>query len=201
MAYTLVPVTGQSLGQTRDAIRTNFVELQDTIDLNHFDMDATNAGRHVYVELPVFSGVPTTADLIAGEATLYSNTAGQSQLFFTPDVGGKGYQLTRGIDANYASFATNNALTGATAGVGGWTFLPGGLLLQYGLVTGAVKPSGTVTFPISFTNPPFSITLTGVRNSTDIDALYVQTTPLAGSFIYENTSSSISNFYFVAIGI
>ena len=48
---------------------------------------------------------------------------------------------------------------------GGWTFLPGGMLFQYGFYSVVMSPGAfginiPIPFPLQFTNVPYSITAT-----------------------------------------
>lgn len=163
MTYVPCPNSGQSLGQTRDQIRTNSDLLKQSLAVNHYDLDQSNVGKHKFVEMPVQAAAPTT---VSGELALFSKTVSAiSQLFIIRDgVAGTEKPLTAG-DTSQAQFAVNTVAYSANCN-GGWTFLPGGLILQYGRRTTPTS-SGTVTFPIPFPsgNAPFSIVVTNERDS------------------------------------
>ncbi len=205
MAYILLPNTGQSLGQTRAAVRENFNLLQTTINANHVDVSSGD-GKHKFLQMPEQGSAPAT---LANEAGFYSKVGvspAESNLFFRGENNGFEYQLTKAIAASTAKLGTNTALPAAPVvsktGTGGWSFIPGAMLLQYGVVTGmSASGSYTFNFPIPFNSAPYTVILQPVRSSTsNVDQVYVNTVVTTGATIV-NTSSSIGSVYFVAIGV
>ncbi len=162
MTFVSTPNSGQSLGQTRDQMRTNTDLLRAAIAVNHVDLNLTDVGKHTFVEMPVQSVAPTT---LSGEAATYSkNISGRSQVFFIRDaVAGSECALTAG-DTSLPTFSTSTTYT--SNNTGGWTFLPGGLILQYGLRS-SPGSSGAVVFPVAFTTGVYSISVSLYRNSDD----------------------------------
>lgn len=149
-------------------LQGNFQQLNIAYGVNHVPFSDTSgvppggiSGVHKFVQMPVQT-VPT---IQGGQGAIYTNTAGQSQLFYTSDSlpsNNLEYQLTRAIDASHSLFSTfvNNYNAVGTAYTGGWTFLPGGLLLQYGLYNagvGGLAGAGTIMFPVSFTSIPYIV--------------------------------------------
>lgn len=202
MTYVVLPNAGQSLGQTRADIRENFNIIQDAFGRNHVSLnDGTpgNRGKHNFCEFIAQGSTPT---IVAGECATYGRSfGGVTQLTFTQDATGNVYQLTRAIPAAVARFASNTNYTGTQSG--GWTFLPGGMLLQYGSKT-SPGTSGSITFPTAFTNAPFSITLTMSRTSASNDLIIVDinTPPSNSGFNYKiNDVSGSTFFYWMAIGV
>jgi len=191
MTYVSCPNSGQSLGQTRDQMRTNTDLLKQSLAINHVDLGLADVGKHKFVVMPVQAAAPTTA---ASEASTYSKTvSARSQIFFIRDnVAGTECALTAGDTSNVNFSAVNN----------GWTFLPGGLLLQYGQV---VSPSsgGTVTFPIAFSALPYSITTGFLRSSSgSAHSFWMSSTtpPTATQFVYFTDTTSATLMYWTAIG-
>lgn len=66
-----IPVSGQTLGITRDPIRNNFLNYYNTMSTNHNAPDASGAGKHKFVEMPVQGTDPTT---LAGEGGLFTKS-------------------------------------------------------------------------------------------------------------------------------
>lgn len=185
MPFVPVPNAGESLDGTRDYIRENMNLLRNTIGRNHVDVNDVNYGKHNFSEY-IDQGVSTPA-IVAGECATYGRSfGGVTQLTFTQDATGNVYQLTRAIPASVATFAQ------AT----GWTFLPGGLLLQYG--TGAATGGTTpVVFPVTFTTL-YSITLS--RRSTS--STYGYSSPSTTGFDFVSDSPAVGvNFGWMAIGV
>ena len=201
MTFVLLPNAGQSLGQTRADIRGNFNIIQDAFGRNHVSLnDGTpgNRGKHNFSEYVAQGSTPT---ITAGECATYGrNFGGVTQLTFTHDATGNVYQLTRAIPASVARFSTNTNYTGTQSG--GWTFLPGGMLFQYGSRTNP-GTSGTITFPTAFTGAPYSLNLTLLRTSASNDGIIVDfnTIPTASGFDYKINISGADGFYWMAIGV
>lgn len=136
--------------------------------VDHYGFNNNNGGWHQQSTYPRVNVAATTT---ASQSAVYSkgvNSDGstRTQLFCTPDNTGNEYQLTRTIAAKFTTFATiTNYDVGHPTLLGGWTFLPGGMLLQYGFLPNPTN-NAVITFPVSFTTFAFP-TLGAVRNSTD----------------------------------
>lgn len=196
---TTIPNAPNDPADDQPKIKDNFANINSLFNVNHYLPGSVNNGKHEKVEMPT-AGTKPPSGLVASEATLYGKSAnGASQVFFTPDTTNDEYQLTRAITASFAKFSTNTALASAN-GNGGWTFLPGGMLLQYGSFN--PNTSINVSFPISFTGTPYSVQLTGSADNNSTFRAAVSTGSLSSSgFTFEGSVSSHWNpIYFVAIG-
>ncbi len=159
-----VPVSGDTLGGTRDRIRANFQLIASVEAINHVAFGSLGQGKHTIVQLPEINAqipvlVPTTG---VNEGALYTNqglSPTETNLIYKAESNGFNYQLTRVISASTARFGVN--VIGYVANNdGGWTFLPGAattnaMLFQYG--RRAAGGGTTVTFPVEFTNAPYSV--------------------------------------------
>jgi hypothetical protein len=206
MTYTSdIPVSGDSLGGTRDRIRANFQEIASVIGLNHVAFNSTGEGKHKFLQMPEQASAPATAVDEAGFYCKVGTTPAQANLFFRAEdsagTGGKEYQLTRAIEAYAASFGTNTTALSGANGFGGWTFLPGNLLLQYGNFN--PNTSATVVFPVPFNAAPFIVQLTGeASNSSNYRAVISTGTVTATQFVFSGTiDSHFKPLYFMAIGV
>ena len=191
MPFVAVPNSAQSLDGTRDYIRENMNILRNTIGRNHVDVNDANYGKHNFSEY--IDQSTNTPVIVAGECAVYGRAAGGlTQLTFTPDGNNNVYQLTRAIPNPPTNFALAN----------GWSFLPGGLFIQWGSVNSPGSGPSTVTFPTPFTNPPFSIQITP-RNDGSHSAFtyYIDGSPNNISFKYRGSTSGSDTLYWVAIGI
>jgi len=138
MSYNNVPLSGESLGNTRIPINSNFSLIQTAISANHIAIGAAGAGKHTFLQMPEQT---TLLDTAVNELGLYAKQGSdpaEANLFFRAEDsgggGGKEYQLTTASDTNKATFGVNTNYTlNAIAYTGGWTFLPGGLILQWGV--------------------------------------------------------------------
>lgn len=199
MSFTLRPfASGDDLANSRDPIRTNFSVIQSRFDENHVNIDGgAGGGKHSFLQMPEQGSAPTTA---AAEGALYTQSAAGSNLFIRNNTDGSSYQLTTMIDASSANFGTAVFTTGNTDAAG-WTFLPGGMILQYGTTDGLTTTGNTViTFPVAFPNACLSVTATMRRDTTGSVALGVNS---AGTTTFRilNTSSTAGRLaYWMAIG-
>ena len=78
----------------------------------------------------------------------------------------------------------------------------GGVLFQWGSVNAPGAGSSIVSFPLAFTNPPFSIQLTP-RNDGSHSAFtyYIDGLPTTTQFAYRGSTSGSNTLYWFAVGI
>jgi hypothetical protein len=210
-----IPIGTNLLSVDYKNIQQNFQQLDTSFGVNHVPFSVTpNNGLHTFVQMPVQS-VPT---ILMGQGAVYTNTAtaisptNQSQLFYTADSASKAYQLTRCSDANYTLFSTlvNNYNAVGTAYSGGWTFLPGGILMQYGLYNaggGGLGSSGTIKFPVAFTNNPYIVLPvliaktggTGSVHTVSVISGTVNTTQFQWNL--DSSTTAQTGIYWTAIGV
>lgn len=201
MPFVSVPNSGQTLGQTRDQIRNNILDLKNSLAVNHVDLDqGAQTGKHKFVEMPQQGSAPTT---IAGEAALYTKSGSLgTQLYYIRDsVGATETQLS-------------SSFTPTINATDGFTWLPGpaatgGILLQWGqknIPNGAAQ-TGTITFPQPFrvATFPFSITfgytVTGSSTAHNVWVDNPSNTTNA-SFDYRIDIAGLTvNIYWMAIGL
>lgn len=204
-----IPTGTVDLDQDYLNLQNNFRAIDSYISRNHipFSSNSSNSGKHTAVEMLNTIGNIIPPGLANFEGTLYTKSDGtQSQLWFTNDNSGNEYQLSRIINASFAKFATNTSLPIGTnaSGVGGFTFLPGGMLLQYGQTT---PPSGgvsTTVFQVPFTNTPFSIVGTAFSNTNNRHFFSLKTASNTQFTAVNNDSSGSGEnvpYFWIAIGI
>ena len=196
MTYTLRPyASGDNLAISRNPIRTNFSIIKDSFNRNHVDLGGN--GKHSFIEMGEGSLPAPTPGLAASTGTLYVKDAnGRSQLFYTDEDSGNEYQMTRTNVGQFASFATD-----AGASSSGWTFLPGGMLLQYGIVTSVGSSTVSVSFPKTFTNVPFSITATNARGDSSTNEAIVKVRINTNAAFNVRCRAGTADVYWMAIGV
>jgi len=154
-AYQLIPQPTDTLSQSQEDIFNNFTAINGLIDVNHVDFsDGVNYGKHNVAEFPVQSVAPTFA---AGEVGLYNllpvspyPLTGVDEMFINKQNSAAAVQIPM-----TASILSTNS--GPLAGSSGWTYLPSGILLKWGTVSGVVVNSpGTVTLPVATSIPVFN---------------------------------------------
>ena len=115
----------------------NFQALKVFVDRNHVNIvdptTNTSEGKHKFVQMPNQGSAPTTNGT---EGAVYVKSAGgRSALFWRQQSNGTEVQMTNRVP----QLSTD-----------GYTFLPGGLLLQWGRVT-ATTTTTNISFPVTFT--------------------------------------------------
>lgn len=214
--YTIpLPVSGNNPSVDQPNMTTNNASVNSIIGVDHFSFNDSSGGLHkqsTYVDSLLPLG--TSISISAGQVAFYGKTNGQSQVMATSDAGANEYQMTRFIDADFALFATDTVYPQAPPVAfeeGGWTFLPGGLLLQYGSsLPGAIVSGssiGTTKFPIAFTSVPFSVILSPVSKAggADINNTVSLVTGTLGNtsfgWNWQTSTSKYTGFHWIAIGI
>ncbi len=194
-----IPLPTDLLSVSQGDLKANNIALDASFGINHVPFStATNNGKHNFVEMPVRTLIP--APLAVGEGTIYTKTVTSAELFYTNGISANEYRLTRVIPASFSQFGTSTALPSLN-GNGGWTFIAGGLLLQYGSFN--PNTGTTVQFPIAFTGIPFSVQLTGSASNNSTFRAGVSTGTLTNAqFVFEGTvNAAWTPIYFIAIGI
>lgn len=187
------PPDGTSLGQTKTTIRDNLDGTFLTLAVDHINNNglpgAKPAGYHKVIHMVPQAGNPVA---VAGYGQLYARTitsVNNDQALFYETGGGRIAQLTMNINP----VAADN----------GYTFLPGGVLIQWGLVNNPGN-AGTVTFStanIAFPTACFNVQLTA-RNDGSHSAFnyWVDTAPTSTEFKYQGSTSGSNTLFWVAIG-
>jgi len=197
-----IPAAGNNPSDDQPNMEQNTNAIPQVLAINHHAFNDPSGGRHTQVEMTNYASIPT--GLTINEGTIYTKQApnlsagNESDIFYTPDMSGKEYQLTRTDTANYSKFGLFTNYVSPSTTFGGWTFLPGGLIMQYGIIV----PAGTVTtvaFPVTFPIAVWSIQVTTVTTSgSNYGANVFSSSP--SSFQASTGSSSATNLYWVAIG-
>lgn len=190
MALNNVPLSGQTLNDTRDPIRNNFSTINTAFLQDHVEYNLAGQGKHNRVTMPIQVGdQPTTAT----EMALYTkNVAGIPQLFLRRN--------TNGAVIDLSSMAYN--FTSSTI-INGYGRLPGGILMKWGVFL-AANGTNNLTYDVSapaFTQVPVVI-LTPWGNAIPLAASYdvyiaASTIPF---FSYSNNAGGNVSCSYLAIG-
>ena len=182
MPFVSVPNAGQSLGATRDQVRSNIDALKASLAINHVDLDLANVGKHKFMQMPSQAAAPATA---ADELAFYVKTPAGVRLFLRQVSSGTEIQMS-GVNP----LAAND----------GYTFLPGGLLMQWG----RKSVVSNVVFPTAFDAEPYSVTF-GLNatssGSSERGVVWVKVLSATG-FTWGTATSNLTINYFswIAIG-
>jgi hypothetical protein len=175
---TGIPDTPNDPSEDQPDMKINNDSNEAIWKIDHYGFNNNNGGLHKYVRMPYSAPGSIPPGLVPNEGTIYpksvtSDGSARTQLFFTPDASTNQYQLTRTIATKFATFSTATVYDGTQPDVtGGWTFLPGGMLLQYGILANPTN-NATIKYPVAFTSFAF-ITLGAVRNNTDDKTISVK---------------------------
>jgi len=186
------PPDGSSLGQTKSVIRDNLDGTFLTLGVDHINNNgqpgSLPAGYHNAIHMVNRTEPATVAATGELWCTKANDGYADDTLFFQKTGGGLKTQLSR----NIAPSATAN----------GYTFLPGGLILQWGSST-AVQSSATnvITFPIAFTVNVFSVQATVVTDDNSTIRFSLLNAATLTNFTTTQTNSShFTRLYWLAIG-
>ncbi len=203
------PTDFQSDSQSQ--ILNNFASSNASFSRNHTAFDiVSDPGKHKFVEMlnsdPVSS--PPVPPLTSGSGTIYTKRPGgagtPTDIYYTPGATGNSYQVTTSKgSSNFNEFGTfTNYPLGTAADTGGWTWLPGGLLLQYGRSNNR-NNGDTITYPIPFDVRSYSIQITYVNIAVLRRFVYVATSGTAGfvlASLDSNGSPATTTISWTAIG-
>jgi len=144
MAYNSnIPQPNNLISQSQGDILDNFTALNTSNSVNHVAYNDANQGKHKFMQMPEEVANPATA---GNEGALVVKEAGAlAELFYVPESNGAAVQMTSGgISASAAS---------------GYSFLPGGMLIQWGTAAGTSAGTANV-FPVSFTGTAYTVVVT-----------------------------------------
>lgn len=209
-----VPAANHNPSVDQPQMKTNTNSTESLIGEDHYTFAVDNGGFHKQIRLPDLADIVDLAPRVANSGTLWTQKAistgvtKESNLFYVPDLTSDSYQLTRTITGSKPLFALNTQdYNGVgTKFKGGWTFLPGGLLLQWGLFddAAALPSSKSVTFPVGYSSTVFNVqvTLVGPNSSlSDTQTIAVVGVSSTGFTVrVKNSTTDYTGFYWQAIG-
>lgn len=164
-------------------IRPNWVAIEEAA--SSFKPRALNLDNRTVL------GVPVNPTAIANSMILFSKSdaSGKTQLYtIDPDS-----HVTQ-ISVAVAPLSSGN----------GYTWLPGGMLLQWGTVIAPPGDSGNFYFPVAFSGTPYSIPLTFIRaaGTTGENFVYVTSGQVTSTRFRTTTvgTTGSHHVYYMAIG-
>lgn len=190
-----IPLSNQSLGQTQPTINNNFTVLNTNMGADHVDFTFAappggNGGRHNTVTLVQQSGDPAavaSAPILYTKSVTYAGPLTLSELFMRRASGDTG---------NVIQLSTKQPVAASN----GSTFLPGGLMLQWG-DCGTVLPTGTtVTFATAFPNNVLQVVVTVYQNGSNSTRVVTVDASTFSATTFKAYSSNNVNARYVAIG-
>lgn len=184
------PGSNEILSVSQGLMLGNFQYLQTDIGTDHNFTGNTATAADGYHKVIHFVNQGSDPSVVTNIGQLYTKTVGSTQQLFYESGSGLITQLTGSV--------------APSIGANGYSVLPGGAIIQWGS-TGSISglTSGTVTFPITFPNSVFSITLGTQRAPTGTGqniSLNNNTPPTTSGFTWTSSSSNYNKFSWMAIG-
>ncbi len=191
MALNNVPLTGQTLGVTRVPINQNFSVINAAFLVDHVEYNTAGQGQHNQVTFPVQMAMPAFGAGVNGLYNLNDATTTKNEVYVHKQ------NVASSIDVPFtASILGTAAVASITEG---WSYLPSGVLLKWGLLT--ANNSGTATLNLNtggVLGPNFTRTFTVYGSS----ILGVAPFALArtGVATLQLTGAPNQRIYYLAIG-
>lgn len=193
MPLNSVPQANQTLAQTQNPILQNFATINADFLVNHVELGTAGAGKHKTVTLVNQTNAPTAPVTGALESAIYSAPS-----LFAPNAPAlfiKGQNSGAGVDGLEITYALKSTI--------GWTYLPSGMILQWGTETIASGGS-TKAFARTFTTANYSVQVTSADPSTNAKVFSnVSAKSTAGFTVRlrgQNGGDIGGDIYYLAIG-
>lgn len=183
-----IPGPNDLLSDSQGQIRTNFTAANSVYGGDHYAYNdvTANATKHKKTTFPPQASSPST---IAGELALFSKTLGSGVALF----------LTRDNNTVFDVQLTTSSIAAPLSSQKGYTFLPGGMLLQWGRVA-APGTSGSETFGVAFSATPYTVVMTLERASGNQTVTIDTGTVTSTGFDYLSSSAGSTAIHWIAIG-
>jgi len=191
------PPDGSSLGQTKSTIRNNLDGTFQTLAIDHIDNNgnpgAKPAGYHKVIHMVPQAANPAP---VGGYGELYCrqiNSVNLDEALFYESGGGRVAQLTMNVAP---SAATN-----------GYSYLPGGILVQWGQVTSTSSSMISENYNIPFPNAVFTVMAQIYGSGSPANGngnIQIRKSSLSSTSAFQwamiTDSSEYTGFFWVAIG-
>jgi hypothetical protein len=153
-----VPQAAQTISSTQVPILNNFGAINEIIGVDHVSFqDAINYGKHNKTSFPIQD---SDQDTSTNEMALYAKattTTNGIELFYR--------YPNNGTVVQYTGIAAAPSGGSSLAAASGYSYLPGGLILKWGSLSGNFSSSIVVSFPTSGF-PPYTTAVYSVQYST-----------------------------------
>ncbi len=205
-----IPASNHNPSVDQPSMQTNTNSIANLIGEDHYTFGVDNGGFHKQIRLPDLAAIGNLAPRIANSGTLWTQKANsvgiskESNLFYVPDLTSDDYQLTRTVTSAKTLFGllTENYNAVGAGFFGGWTFLPGGLLFQYGYTTNVTNSATTtIKFPVKFTTTFMNVQCTVQTDDDSTVRFSILGDPSTTQFVTSQTKTShFKRLYWQAIG-
>jgi hypothetical protein len=187
VGYTLgIPDGPHNPSADQPLMQMNNDAINTLIGIDHIAFNANLGGYHNDIHFVTQAMDPVK---IGGIGQLYTKTISSDVGLFFESGNGVVTQLTGGIAPNPVA--------------NGYTILPGGVIFQWGSITGSPIANGqVVTFPLPYPTAVFSITFGPQSNSTNDKTISITTgsVGLSGFTVSCSGTSLFQRLYWMALG-
>lgn len=183
------PLASQNPSDTQSDIQQNFASINSLIDEDHVGFGKDNGGFHNQTRMPQQAGIPG-GTINNSVNSFVNNVSGTSQEFKTLGTSTNKYQNTNFIESEFGTFGQ----------LPGWSYLPGGLVIQYGL-SGSISATSneTVNFNFSFSSAPY-VTLGLLANTDSQKFVHIKSVTVSDFVVRNSLGGSSVRVYWIAIG-
>jgi hypothetical protein len=182
MAYNAnIPQSADQISVSQADILGNFQAIDTFVAVDHIGFGIVDAGKH---KTATFPQAAAPAAVGATEVGIYAAALGGAPELYINKT------------------ATQVPFTKSVQAAAGYTYLPSGMIMQWGTVNathGGTYAGFTIAFPTACVN----VHVTGIENGGVNDFVSVDTVTVAGFWAYSSTRSggaSTTNCYYFAIG-
>ena len=176
---TQTPNAGDILSDSQVDLQNNFTYLQTGLNRDHivdFYGNTSDAKQCLHKKVSLVPQVSPDPVMTPGAQSLLYTFS--NNLYFKNSS-----NVPVGIKL------TNNEASSPLSTGNGMSWLPGGLMIQWGQFTSASNPA-TVTFPVAFSAPPFSIVATVANPATQTVSVQVRAQTMTNFTYYTFSGSS-----------
>lgn len=197
-----IPQANQTLAITQPLILNNFNAINTAFAVDHVNFNDPGQGKHNKITFPVQAVVPVFA---AGDLGLFSflnatTTKNELNVYKANNAGYVNVPFTASILSNSAPIQNGS----------GWSYLPSGLIIQWGTVSVGITLNNTITLAVNFPIP-FPIAVLNVQatqntvGSASRGIFYNVSATNPASFTIQTFRSragggATNEFYYFAIG-
>lgn len=140
-----IPQANQTLAITQPLILNNFNAINTAFAVDHVNFNDPGQGKHNKITFPVQAVVPVFA---AGDLGLFSflnatTTKNELNVYKANNAGYVNVPFTASILSNSAPIQNGS----------GWSYLPSGLIIQWGTVSVGITLNNTITLAVNFPIP------------------------------------------------
>ena len=140
-----IPQANQTLAITQPLILNNFNAINTAFAVDHVNFNDPGQGKHNKITFPVQAVVPVFAASDLGLFSFLNATTTKNELnvYKANNAGYVNVPFTASILSNSAPIQNGS----------GWSYLPSGLIIQWGTVSVGITLNNTITLAVNFPIP------------------------------------------------